>query len=354
MPLSTGRYAKRAGLPPGALVYLGEKRVDKASITVIDYSQDNIREASPATLAECIEFINASSVTWINVTGIHDVDIIGEMGDVFGLHPLVLEDIIHTGQRPRIEDHEEYLFIVLKMLYRTENTGTIASEQVSIILGKNYVLTVQEADQDVFGVIRERVRAGKGRIRSMGCDYLAYAILDAIVDNYFTVLEDIGERIESVQQDVSRSAGPETLDRIQRLKREMVFVRRYLWPVREVAGGLHKTESPLFSESLAPYVRDVYEHALHVIDNIEILRDMLSGSLEMYMTIVSNRMNEIMKVLTVIATIFIPLTFVAGIYGMNFDHMPELHWKYGYVGALLVMVAISAGMIALFRRKKWL
>jgi len=313
MPRQMKRHSRKAGLPPGTLLYIGEQRVEKASISVIDYSEAEMHERAVENPRECREYLKRDSVTWINVTGLHETSLLENMGEVFGIHPLVLEDIVNTGQRPKLEDHGDYMFMVLKMLYRGRGDGEIVAEQVSIILGPNYVLSFQEIPGDVFDIIRDRIRTAKGRIRKMGCDYLAYSLLDAIVDNYFIVLEDLGDQIEAVQDKVILHADPQMLQNIHRLKREMVFMRKNLWPLRELVGGLEKSESNLVEDTLDPYLRDVYEHTIQVVDSVELLRDMLSGSLDTYMTTVSNRMNEVMKVLTLIATIFIPLTFVAGI-----------------------------------------
>ena len=348
------KHSRKAGLPPGTLVYVGEKRVEKTTISVIDYNEADVNERTVAKPSDCRQYLTRDSVTWINVTGLQDTDLLEKMGDVFGIHLLVLEDILNTGQRPKLEDLGANLFLTVKMLYRGAGNGEIVSEQVSLVLGKNYVLSFQEIEGDVFDIIRDRIRTAKGRIRKMGCDYLAYSLLDAIVDNYFVVLEDLGDKIEALQEKVLEHAAPETLQDIHTLKREMVFMRKNLWPLRELVGGLDKSESNLVSEALGPYLRDVYEHTIQVIDNVELLRDMLSSSLDTYITMVSNRMNEVMKVLTVIATIFIPLTFVAGIYGMNFENMPELKWRFGYAGVWGVMLLVGFGMVLFFRRKKWM
>ena len=347
------RHSKKAGLPPGTLMYVGEERVQKPTISVIDYNEADVNERAVSTPAECAEYLTKDSVTWINVTGLQDTDLLQKIGDVFNVHPLVLEDILNTAQRPKLADHGEYLFLALKMLYRGQGNGEIVAEQVSLVLGKDYVLSFQEIEGDVFDIIRDRIRTAKGRIRKMGCDYLAYSLLDAIVDNYFVVLEDLGDSIESVQEKVVERADPETLQDIHKLKREMVFLRKNLWPLRELVGGLEKAESQLVGDALKPYLRDVYEHTIQVIDNVELLRDTLSGLLDTYVTMVSNRMNEVMKVLTVIATIFIPLTFIAGIYGMNFEYMPELKCRLGYAAVWGVMICVGIGMAIFFKRKKW-
>ena len=347
------RHSKKAGLPPGTLVYVGEKRVETAAISVIDYNEAEFNEGVVAKPSDCRQYLTRDSVTWINVTGLQDTGLLEKIGGVFSIHSLVLEDILNTGQRPKLQDHDDYLFMTLKMLYRGQGNGEIVAEQVSLILGRNYVLTFQEIEGDVFDIIRDRIRTAKGRIRKMGCDYLAYSLLDAIVDNYFFVLEDLGDKIESVQEKAIERPDPETLQHIHKLKREMVFMRKNLWPLRELVGGLDKSESELVGNALKPYLRDVYEHTMQVIDNVELLRDTLSGSLDTYVTMVSNRMNEVMKVLTVIATIFIPLTFIAGVYGMNFEHMPELKWRLGYAAVWGVMICAGIGMAIFFKRRKW-
>ncbi len=349
------RHSTAAGLPPGTVVYLGDRRVEQARITVIDYNADQLNEAVLPSEDECRAYVGRSTVTWINVVGLHDTELLQKIGDLFRLHPLTMEDVANTGQRPKMEDHGDYIFIVLKMLYHNPEQGDgIVAEQVSIVLGSNYVLTFQEVEGDVFGRIRERIRTNSGRIRRMGCDYLAYSLLDSVVDNYFVVLETLGDRIESIHDAVTARARPETLTEIHQLKREMVFLRKCLWPLRELVSSMEAAESQLIDTQLTPYLRDVYGHITQIIDNLESLRDMLSGTLDIYMTIVSNRMNEVMRVLTVIATIFMPLTFIAGIYGMNFEVMPELKWPLGYAMVWGVMIATAIGMTLFFKRKRWL
>jgi magnesium transporter len=293
-------------------------------------------------------------VTWINVEGLHDVANIQKLGDCYGFHPLILEDILNTDQRPKIEDFDAYLYIVLKMLHNGESTQTVA-EQISLILGPNYVISFQEGiEGDVFNSIRERIRTGKGRIRSMGADYLAYSLIDAIVDNYFVIIEKMGERIEDLEDELVKDPVTRTLHEIHTLKREMIFLRKAVWPLREVINFLERGESSLIKGSTAIYLRDVYDHTIQVIDAIETSRDMLSGMLDIYLSSISNRMNEIMKFLTIIGTIFIPLTFIVGVYGMNFEHMPELKWRWGYFGLWGVMAGLAVFMLFYFRKKKWL
>jgi magnesium transporter len=347
------KTSKKAGLPPGALVHVGEKRAEEVKITIIDYDETHFQEREAKTIEECLPLKDRPSVTWINVDGLHQVEILERVGDCFGLHPLVLEDILNTGQRPKMEDFDDYVFVVLKMLYDDQKNG-ITTEHISIVLGSSFVMSFQEMGGDVFNPIRERIRSGRGRIRKMGADYLAYALLDSVVDNYFIVLEKLGEEIEFLEEELVTSPATETLQVIHNLKRETVFLRKSVWPLREIISGLGRGESVLIQESTGIYLRDVYDHTIQVIDTVETFRDIISGMLDIYLSSVSNRMNEVMKVLTIIATIFIPLTLIAGIYGMNFQYMPELGWRWGYPMVWLVMLAIVGLMVIYFRRKRWL
>ncbi len=275
-------------------------------------------------------------------------------GECFGLHRLVMEDIMNTDQRPKVEEYDEYLYLVLKMLTTGKN-GEIVTEQLSLVLGPNWLLSFQEAvEGDVFAAIRERLRTGKGRIRKAGPDYLAYGLIDAVVDNYFVVLEKIGDRIESLETELIGNPTQKTVQKIYLLKRELIFLHNAVWPLREVVNSLAKHESSLIREPTVPYLRDVYDHVAHIIESLDIYREMISSMLDMYLSSVSNRLNEVMKVLTVIATIFMPLTFIAGVYGMNFKNMPELDWRYGYPAIVLIMVGIAASMVYYFKRKKWM
>ena len=347
------RRSKKAGLPPGSLVFLGKQRVDNISITVIDYNADTLQETTLSNPSECRTYLKRDSVTWINITGLHDENILGQVAEALDIHPLIMEDILNTGQRPKLEDHVTSLFCVVKMLSQGESAGLVRSEQVSMILRTNTLITFQEVEGDVFDTIRARIRGHKGSIRTKGSDYLAYALLDTIVDNYFVILENVGDRIESLQDAVLENPDPKALHSIHNLKREMVLMRKNVWPLREMVSNLNKSENSLISKDLSPYLHDLYEHTFQVIDTVETWRDMISGALDIYMTSVSNRMNEVMKVLTVIATIFIPLTFVAGVYGMNFENMPELKWKFAYPATWALMISMGFGMAIYFKRKKW-
>jgi len=345
---------KKIGLPPGTPVFVGERKVEKTKISIIDYEETRLEEKETVTIEECFPFKDTPTVTWINIDGIHDVENIQKIGKQFELHPLILEDIMNTDQRPKTEDFGHYMYIVLKMLYYDKKVNETQVEQASLILGENFVISFQEREGDIFEPIRERVRKGKGRIRKMGADYLAYALMDAVVDNYFLILERHGELLEELEDRVVMDPRPETMREIHQLKREMIFLRRSVWPLREVINSLERGESSLIHKTSRVYLRDVYDHTIQVIDTVETYRDMLSGMHDTYLSSISNRMNEVMKVLTIIATIFIPLTFIAGIYGMNFDFMPELKWRWAYFSVWGVIVAVTVLMVFYFKRKKWL
>ena len=351
--LVKARGSKR-GLPPGTPVYLGRDGDEPIALTVIDYDAEGVREEKPARAEDCLGYRKRSSVTWINVDGLQDAASIQALGEGFGLHPLVVEDILNTDHRPKLEDYGEYLFIVVKMLQWDDAQDEAAFENVSLVLGEDFVLTFQERAGDVFEPVRQRIRSGKGRIRTMGADYLAYCLLDAVIDAYFGIVEKRGDQVEQLEDELIARPTPQTLQRIHRLRRDGLFVRRSIWPVREIVAGLERGESSRIKAEIAPYLRDLYDHTIQVIDTTETLREMLSGMLETYLSSMSNRMNEVMKVLTIIATIFIPLTFIAGIYGMNFKRMPELEWPWGYFAALALMAAVGVGMVFYIKRKKWL
>ena len=344
----------KAGLPPGTLVHVGEQKSETVRITYIDYDEKQFQEKEAIGIEECFHFKDTPTTTWINIDGVHNVELIEKIGAKYDLHPLILEDILNTEQRPKFEDYEKYLFIVFKMLRYNEYKQKIESEQVSVVLGQNFVISFQARVGDVFEQIRDRIRSAKGRIRKMGPDYLAYSLIDAIVDGYFTILEKLGEKIELLEEQLVAEPTEKTLQQIHRLKREMIVLRKSVWPLREVIGSLQRTESKLISDVTSIYLRDVYDHTIQVIDTIESFRDMVTGMVDIYLSSISNRMNAVMKVLTIIATIFIPLTFIAGVYGMNFKYMPELQWRWGYPVILLVMVLVAAVMLLYFRRKKWL
>ncbi|MBW2984283.1 magnesium/cobalt transporter CorA [Candidatus Woesearchaeota archaeon] len=354
MHRSVKAVSKKAGLPPGTLVYVGKRGEERVKVDIIDYTDFKLQEKTVKKVEECFPFKNKPTVTWLNITGIHQIDIIEKIGKYFGIHSLVLEDIVNANQRSKIEDFENHLFLVLRMIYYDKDSGDIKSEQISLILGKHFVISFQETEGDVFDPIRDRIRKKKGKIRKMGSDYLAYTLIDAIVDNYFLILEKIGEKIESLEETVVGSPDPKTLDVIHKLKGDLIHIRKSVWPLREIINNMLRGESKLIKKSTAIYLRDIYDHTIQVIDNVETFKEMVSGMVDIYLSSISNRMNEIMKVLTIFAAIFIPLTFVAGVYGMNFEFMPELRWRYGYLFAWLVILLVGGSMLAYFNRKKWI
>lgn len=348
------RRSQKAGLPPGTLVHIGEKKTDKVRIRLITFSESDFQETEGVVGSVTSSSRDPRTVTWLDIGGIHQLDVIETVGKSYDLHRLLLEDVVNTDQRPKLDDYGGYLFLVLKMLYPEEGGKLIRAEQVSLVAGPGFVLSFQENGIDVFGPIRERLRTGRGRIRSLGADYLLYSLIDAVVDNYFTVLELLGERIERLEDELVADCRRETLHTIHAVKRELLFLRRSVWPLREVISGLARGESSLIQPGTRMYLRDVYDHTIQVIDTIETFRDMTASMLDIYLSSISNQMTAVMKVLTIITTIFMPLSFIAGVYGMNFEHMPELNWRWGYPFALGVMAALGLGMLYYFKKKKWL
>ncbi len=350
----TKKKSQKVGLSPGTLTHVGEKIMEKARIRIIDFDQERIEEIEAESVEDFFPFAERPTVTWINIDGLHDVAVIEKIGKHFDVHPLVLEDILNTGQRPKVEEFEHYIYVVLKMFFIDREKVETHAEQLSLILGPNYLISFQERVGDVFEPVRERLRKGKGRVRKSGSDYLGYALLDAVVDNYFGILELFGEKIEGIEEELVSDATPSTLQTIHALKRELLFMRKSIWPLREAIGSLEHGESGLIREGTRVYLGDVRDHAVQVMDTIETFRDMVSGMLDIYLSSVSNRMNEVMKILTLIATLFIPLSFFAGVYGMNFEYMPELKWKFGYPLFWVAVVSVAIGMGIYFRRRKWL
>lgn len=354
MPRLIKKSSKKAGTAPGTLIHVGEKKADAVRITIIDYDEQNYSEKQAPTVSECVPYKTSPTATWINIDGLHQVNVIEEIGQKFDLHALILEDILNTNHRPKAEDYESYIFVVLKMLSFDEEKNHIRAEQISLVLGTGYVISFQESIGDVFDSVRDRIKNTRWRIRKLGPDYLLYALIDSIVDHYFVVLEKMGDKIEALQEEVARDPTQEILQQIHELKHEMIFLRKNIWPVREMVNTLLRSSSALIAESTEIYLRDVYDHAVQVIDATENYREMISGMQDLYLSSISNKMNTVMKVLTIIATIFIPLTFIAGIYGMNFKYMPELEWPWAYPAVWLVMVAVVVVMFIYFKRKKWI
>jgi magnesium transporter len=345
---------KRArNLSPGTVAYTGKKTTTVTELDIIDYSLDTYDRFETNNIEDVFKYEDSTRITWINVNGLSNTDDIITIGNHFELHPLIQEDIVSTNQRPKIDEYEAYLFLVFKMLHYDDEHLTI--EHISMVVGEDYILTLQEAEGDVFEDLRDRLEHGKGRLRSAGADYLMFAILDAVVDNYFTVIEFLSNKVELLEDKLfDDKEDPNIIEEIQDLKKEILKIRRAVLPLREVVNRLEKIESPLIQERTNKYIRDLYDHIIQVNESVEIYREMIWGLMDMYMTTISNKMNEVMKVLTIMASIFIPLTFLAGIYGMNFENMPELHFKNSYFYLLGVMVLVFFGMIWYFKRKKWL
>jgi magnesium transporter len=339
---------------PGELVYVGPPPAGPVTLDLIDYGEGEIRETAVESIADLPPRPPGVPIRWLNVNGVHDEDLVAAVGETFGLHPMAQEDVLDTGQRAKVDDYGNYLHITLKMTRLEAETDRLIVESVSLFLGADHVISFQERPGDVFEPIRKRLRDGKGRLRRMGPDYLVYCLIDAIVDGYFPILERAAERIDRLEDRVLESPGPDVVRDIHALKRQGLILRKSIWPVREVVGELRRSESPRIGEGMSVFLRDVYDHTLQVVETLEIFRDMAGGLLDVYLTSVSNRMNEIMKVLTLIATVFIPLTFITGIYGMNFEYIPGLDHPAGFWITFGLMGAIFAAMLMYFRRAKWL
>jgi magnesium transporter len=347
---------KELGQIPGTIVYTGSKAEGDLFIEVFDYNKESAHSTELNNIEEAFQYKDSKEITWINVNGLSHTNAIEQIGQHYNLHPLIIEDIANTQQRPKIDEYEDYLFVVLKMLYFDKDEN-LSIEHISLVLGENYVLTFQEADGDVFDNLRERIRTGKGRIRSMESDYLLYALMDAVVDNYFNLIEVMGEKIEDLEDMLFTTKEDTDNDipyEIQELKREILKIRRAIFPLREVVNRLEKNEHRLITEKTQFYLSDLHDHVIQVSENVEINREMIWGLMDMYMTTLSNKMNEVMKVLTIIASIFIPLTFLAGIYGMNFENIPELKYKNGYYVLWGLMITVFLSLLYYFKRKKWL
>jgi len=353
MAASSKQRSSKSGMPAGSLVHIGEKKVDKVEIKLIDYGAQEFIEQDIENIEQCFEFKDDQTITWINIDGIHETDILGKLGNCFGFHPLILEDILNTEQRPKVEDFTDYIYIVLKMIDYNNKLNGITLEQVSIIVGKNYLISLQEKPLKIYESIRNRLKNDKSKIRTAGTDYLAYLLIDSIIDNYFDVLEKIGEKIEIVENKLVTNPTQKTLKTIYDLKRDMLFMRKSTWPLREVISKLERGEISLINDSTRIYIRDIYDHIIQVIDTIETFRDMLSGMIDIYLSSISNRLNEVMKILTIISTIFIPTTFIASIYRMNFKFIPEISWKWSYLVVWIIILSIIIYMIIYFKRKKW-
>lgn len=346
--------SRKTALPPGSLVYVGDDAPHATRITMIDYDEQRVTERDLARIEECLAFRDQTSVTWINVDEINEPGLIATFGRVLGFHPLMLEDIMNTEQRPKLEDHGDYLYIVLKMLAWNAERGEIDIEQLSLVIGKNYIISFQERPGDYFDPLRARIREAVGRARKLGADFLAYALLDVVIDHYFLILDKLGERIEKVEDAVITRPLAETPAQIHALKRELLFVRRAVWPMREVMTSLRHLDTPLIARGTGIFLRDLQDHVEQVIDGVDTYQTLLSGLLDNYLSTISNRTNAVMRVLAVFSAVFMPLTFITGIFGMNFRDMPPLEWSWGFGGTLTAMAVMGIAMVLYFRSRRWL
>ena len=348
------RRSVKTGMEPGTPVYVGIQRHEAVRIDAMVYDCETCESYVDVPLERLEGLKSHEGVLWLNVIGIHDVDLVRSVGEIFGIHPLTIEDIVNTSQRPKGEDYPGYLFCVMNMLTYDDVARELELEHLRIVAGRTYVISFQEKEGDVFDAVRSRLSQGKSRLRQMGADHCLYALMDAIIDGYFLAIEKIGDGIESCEDDVFEHSDSVDLAVIHQYKREVIAFRKSVWPLREAISFLEKSDTPIISGDTRMYLRDLYDHTIQVIDMLEGYRDILGGIHDTYLSLSSNRMNEIMKVLTIIATVFIPMTFVAGVYGMNFEEMPELHWRYGYGICWVVMIAIGVSLVVYFRRKRWI
>ncbi len=346
--------AAKVGLAPGSLIHLGERKTEQAAISLIEYGESEIVEYQFTSLAESKAHQPRLPVLWLNVHGLHEPEVMAEIGRRFKLHPLVLEDILNTDQRPKVDDYGDYLFMVARFFEIDGDNQQIGSDQVSLILGANFVLSFQERPSGRFDPVRERLRQDRGQIRKLGADYLAYSLLDAIVDRYFTILENIGERTEELEDMMLDRPRPGALQTVHQLKRETLSLRRSIWPLREVINSLTRADDRFFRAETRPYLRDVYDHTVHAIESLEANRDMIAGMLDIYLSAVSNRVNQEVRALTVVAIIFMPATLISGIFGMNFRTMPLLDLPTGFTIAIGMMATVAATLSLIFWRRRWL
>lgn len=346
------RSSKR-GLEPGSLIHIGDVKRESTKIAIYKYNEQSFELSEPDSIHHHAFSESNDYVTWVNIEGLHDVKLLDSIGKHYKLHPLIIEDILNTDQRPKIEVYKEYIFISIKTIEYDKIVNDFIIEQQSIVIGKNYVLSFGERDTDIFEPIISRLKSGVGRGRMLGADYMAYSLLDIIVDNYYSIIEGISDRIEAIEDETIERATSDTLKNIRRLRRQVLFLNKFVWPLREIMSTLERRESDLINESVEAYIRDLYDHVIQVLDTSETLRDILTSIIDIYISNSSNKMNEIMKVLTIISTVFMPLSFIVGVYGMNIANMPELHWKWMYPTLWAIMIFISIIMLVYFKKKKW-
>jgi len=347
------KTSSNIGLPPGSIVYVGEKKVENVTITLTEYDENNLETYEIKSVEEIDPFTDTPQVTWVSVCGLHETDFLKQIGEKFKVHPLVLEDILNTDTRPKIEISEDYLFIVMKLLVYNAEHKILETEQVSFILGRTFLFSFSEKSDEIFNPIKDRIKSQLGKIRKRGSDYLLYALMDVVVDQFFLAVEKVDERIETLDDEVLNTPERSQIEKIYNLKNLLLMLRRSAAPMREIVNQLIKDDGDLMDDSIVPYLRDLYDHTIHISESIELQREITSGLMETYLSMMSNKMNEVMKVLTVIATIFIPLTFIVGIYGMNFPNMPEMQWPWAYFAVWGVMIGVTALMLFYFKRKKW-
>jgi magnesium transporter len=345
--------AHKPGISPGTLIFSGERKMDAVSIRVMTYNLEQLEESIVEIDQISTDLIKPGCISWIDISGIHDAEIVRVIGEKFGLHALLLEDVMNTQQRPKLETYDGHIFIVVKMLDFIAHRKEVMEEQVAMILMENVVITFQEEVGDIFDQVRTRLRTGKGKIRGRKTDYLTYALLDAIVDEYFFILEAIGEELDTVEEELIHQENGTSLQRMQLLKRQIIGIRKHVWPTRELINNFARLDSDLVQPETAIFLRDVHDHVMQVSETIESYRDILSSIQDLYLSVVNNKMNEVMKVLAGISTIFLPMTLVAGIYGMNFDVMPELRHSWAYPASLGLMGGIGIVMYIYFRTRKW-
>lgn len=353
MPKHIKSTKKKIGMAPGTLIHVGERLSEEVKISLIKYCQDSFTTEILNDFSSIEYSPSETSTSWVNVDGLHDIKLIEQVGNKFNIHPLTLEDVLNTTQRPKIDFDDKYIYVVLKMLYYNNELREIRSEQVSLIIFKKYLFSFQEFEGDVFDDLRKRLQKNKSNIRSKGTDYLAYSLLDSIIDSYFDILENIGTTIDDVEDKLLSNPDKAIMPEIYNLKREMILLRNSVWPLREILGSLIKSDNSIVEDKTLMYLRDIYDHTIQVMDIIETYRDILSGMLDTYLSSISNKTNDVMKILTIFSTIFIPLTFLAGIYGMNFDYMPELRLKYGYILFWVITLITIIFMVNYFKKKKW-
>ena len=353
-------FKKKIGMPPGSLVYMGESKENRVSISLIEYNEASFEEKKIENISDLKAIKENENVSWINVCGLTDTKTLEEIGSIFDIHPLTLEDILNVYHHPKMDEYENYLFLILKMVSYDNSKDQLDIEHLCFVMGKNYFITFQEKEGDVFDLIRDRLKSNKGRIRKLKADYLMYRLIDSIVDNYLVVLEYYNERIEDMEDDLMLIPDNIDLEPIHRIRKEIIKLRRIISPLSEIIYSFQKEKSTFIQKGTLVFLRDLYDHAKLAAETTENFRELMAGLLQMYLSSTSHRMNNIVKLLTIVSTIFIPLTFIVGVYGMNFNpetsfwNMPELHWRYGYPVIMIFMLLVAVGLILFFKKKKWL